>query len=350
MESDQHEHAWIKYCTAPNAATLTNLLDARGADPKRKSFVEHMRAAPIFHELFARFPWLQGEFDEYSETRFSASRRLFEDDPNQMTALLKEYVNRRTCAIIVNYSMKVPARGGGESIVQVLERAARDPDSVWRTDREGKVVRLRVQQFCMAIGCRSEDSIIANIHFLREKALSNLPRPEASLQRLVEMLTEQVRELKEDKAKLQTQKPAIHPIVTILAYRNVVEHLCETTVVPVAAGKKARKRVPTSERWSVYWNNAVSNADKAGHPLGVLKRDTRLTWAQVVDVGDQLFKTLSANIHHYYDDEYTVDPAQWTTAALEAKILKAMKPIVPVAVPGQLREDIDWDAERKRYD
>ncbi|TID26307.1 hypothetical protein E2P81_ATG00782 [Venturia nashicola] len=83
--------------------------------------------------------------------------------------------------------------------------------------------------------------------------------------------------------------------------------------------------------------------------LGVLRQDPRLTWTQVAKVGEELFGRLSANIHHYADDEYMVDLEQWSTAVLEGKILKAMKPIIPAAVPGQPREDIDWVAERKRY-
>lgn len=119
-------------------------------------------------------------------------------------------------------------------------------------------------------------------------------------------------------------------MITNLAYRHALEQLCSHVNKP-----------SRTQQWQEFWTQATGNAYRSGHPLAALIHDPLLNLDQLWDVGNKLFGTLSMNIHHYNDDDYTVDPRQWTNSVLAGKILVAMKPTVPAVVPGQPRAEVD---------
>lgn len=232
-----------------------------------------------------------------------------------MAALLKEYVNRRTCFVI--YNLLRSALLNSERTPKGLERVARDPDSLWRMDAYvlAKAIRQRVKQFCIQVGCPHPASIIFNVNSLREMALSKMSKPEASLQKTMDALLKQNQQPQKEVDKLKLTRDSI---ITCLAYRHALEQLCsDMTYVPGASNPKRPSR---THQWQAFWKKATGNAETdAGHSFAALKRDPLLPWSQIRDAGNDLFARLSANIHHFVQDEFVVNPSQWINAAWKAR-------------------------------
>ena len=340
----QPDFSWTEWCTAPDIDAIVlsaKALNRGGATAiygwsegqkyeARKVLRKIYEANPDWRPLINHFPWLNAFHSSDFSDDWNRSVQIFQEDANQASAILKEYIQRRSCNALVELAASFEDDG---IKWLALERIFDDLATFWNSD-EGKLIAQRVVHHCRSAGIAPKTEtmdVYGNVASLRDHVLAQTTGEKTSLLARIEELTRK-------NQQLESEKTRYDQIITSVTYRHALEHLCENTHVP---RPRNPGRPTTTERWEQFWRNAVRN-NKPGGPIAVLQ-GSGLTWAQVNDAGLKLFGNLSANIHQYSQNEFDFSMNQWANAVVVGRILQAMK---PQNTPGT---GADWNVERGRY-
>ncbi|KAF1851792.1 uncharacterized protein K460DRAFT_401803 [Cucurbitaria berberidis CBS 394.84] len=329
----QTDFTWTEWCIAPDPHDLIARFLAEPLRDHSQFFAAFLSGVTDKNSncsyLVDQFAWL-AEFYDTSNPSLANSIAMFNQDPNQMTTILKEYVRRKTCRILVERHLTDEYDGVSQDPSTVL--VALDEAGNFWSSSDGQITCQRVSQFCNYFGCHNSSAIYANVDNLQQLARSRRSHQEAYLLSRVEQLTQ-------ENTRLKSQKTQHSQIITSIIYRHALEQLCANTHVPYP---KNPGRPNTTERWQQFWDNASRSGTRSS-PLATLRNDPQLIWAQVRDAGRNLFGTLSANIHQYNEHEYEFDIGEWANAIIVGKVLQAIKPNLQ---PGA---GVDWKTEQGRY-
>ena len=165
----------------------------------------------------------------------------------------------------------------------------------------------------------------------RQIRSDNMHSREGELQRRIENL--------EKEKRLQQR------IITNLSFRHCLESLPGDRPL-----ERGRQNTSTG-RWQQFWEDSWTKAQQAAnsnnsarpsHPFEPLLHYDQRQQKQIKRMGDDLYGTLSSNIH-LYSGEFSVEEDQWNT--LEAAILKTLKPAWGRGPDGE----VQWEQERERY-
>ncbi|KAM0803945.1 hypothetical protein BDR22DRAFT_886240 [Usnea florida] len=217
--------------------------------------------------------------------------------------------------------------------LEILDTTA-DTAVKWNVRWQTVMNRSRDFTNIVSPGAQFSTDMNKYISQLRAKAYSQQSRSRENDQR------EEIKQLRKEKENLEKQVQSYLRAVSDMSYRHLTEML---PIAVRAAANQPPKPIPQSGPdwrgfWQQIWAKAATKTDSPLHAL-YTNSDKRLR-AQIQTAGNELFGTLSANMHHF-GKEY--DPVKHMRDYVPASILEALKPENFTA------DGIDWDAEQKRF-